>query len=62
MVNISALSALLANSRLQDLEEHQLLNGIWIGLMSVEALMVLGVALRSLVGSVLSSSSSSRRL
>lgn len=33
-------------------DEDQLLNGIWIGLLSVEALMVLGVALRSLVGAV----------
>lgn len=36
-------------------DEDTLLNGIWIGLLSVEALMVLGVALRGLVGAVVSS-------
>ncbi|KAK4032669.1 hypothetical protein C8A01DRAFT_20287 [Parachaetomium inaequale] len=36
-------------------DEDQLLNNIWIGLLSVEALMVLGVALRGLVGAVASS-------
>jgi hypothetical protein len=52
----SSLSTLLAKAAQQD--EDQLLNGIWIGLLSVEALMVLGVALRGLVGAV----ASSRRL
>jgi hypothetical protein len=33
-------------------DEDQVLNGIWIGLLSVEALMVLGVAVRGLVGAV----------
>lgn len=46
------LSALLA-AHMQD--EDKLLNNIWIGLLSVEALMVLGVALRGLVGAVASS-------
>ncbi|KAK4151527.1 hypothetical protein C8A00DRAFT_17072 [Chaetomidium leptoderma] len=45
-----SLSTLLAAQ-----DEDQLLNGIWIGLLSVEALMVLGVALRGLVGAVASS-------
>jgi hypothetical protein len=36
-------------------DEDQFLNNIWIGLLSVEALMVLGVALRGLVGAVASS-------
>lgn len=40
MVNISAA---LAG------DEDELLNGIWISLLSVEALMVISVALRSLV-------------
>lgn len=40
-------------------DEDQLLNNIWIGLLGVEALMVLGVAVRGLVGAV--SSSRSRR-
>ncbi|KAK0709856.1 hypothetical protein B0T26DRAFT_652498 [Lasiosphaeria miniovina] len=31
-------------------DEDELLNGIWISLLSVEALMVIGVALRSLFG------------
>lgn len=54
MPNLSAtLSTLLAKAAQQD--EDQLLNGIWIGLLSVEALMVLGVALRGLVGAVASS-------
>jgi hypothetical protein len=52
----SSLSTLLAKAAQQD--EDQLLNGIWIGLLSVEALMVLGVAVRGLVGAV----ASSRRL
>ncbi|KAK0708102.1 hypothetical protein B0H67DRAFT_494459 [Lasiosphaeris hirsuta] len=30
-------------------DEDELLNGIWISLLSVEALMVIGVALRGLV-------------
>jgi hypothetical protein len=29
--------------------EERLLNGIWIGLLSIEALMVVGVAVRGLV-------------
>ncbi|KAK4248033.1 hypothetical protein C7999DRAFT_13977 [Corynascus novoguineensis] len=45
-----SLSALLSQQN-----EDQLLNNIWIGLLSVEALMVLGVALRGLVGAVASS-------
>jgi hypothetical protein len=52
----SSLSTLFAKAAQQD--EDQLLNGIWIGLLSVEALMVLGVAVRGLVGAV----ASSRRL
>ncbi|KAK3897322.1 hypothetical protein C8A05DRAFT_39130 [Staphylotrichum tortipilum] len=31
-------------------DEDQLLNNIWMGLLGVEALMVLGVAVRGLVG------------
>lgn len=44
MVNINIAAALA------DHDEDQLLNGIWIGLLSVEALMVVGVALHGLVG------------
>jgi len=44
------LSALLSQQ-----SEDQLLNNIWIGLLSVEALMVLGVAVRGLAGAVASS-------
>lgn len=47
MLNLSTLLA--------DHSEDELLNGIWIGLLGVEALMVLGVALRGLVGAVASS-------
>ncbi|KAK5661619.1 hypothetical protein OQA88_9719 [Cercophora sp. LCS_1] len=43
MVNISAA---LAG------DEHELLNGIWISLLSVEALMVVSVALRGLIGAI----------
>jgi hypothetical protein len=42
-------------------DEDQLLNNIWIGLLGVEALMVLGVAVRGLVGAVSSSRSRRRR-
>ncbi|KAK3381697.1 hypothetical protein B0H63DRAFT_524389 [Podospora didyma] len=45
-------------------DEDQLLNGIWISLLSVEALMVVGVAIHGLVGAIaprfLRSSSTSR--
>ncbi len=44
------LAALLAEQ-----DEDKLLNNIWMGLLGVEALMVLGVALRGLVGAVSSS-------
>ena len=44
MVNINLAAALA------DHDEDQLLNGIWIGLLAVEALMVFGVAVRGLVG------------
>ncbi|KXX75404.1 hypothetical protein MMYC01_206462 [Madurella mycetomatis] len=43
MLNISAILSS---------DEDKLLNGIWISLLSVEALMVLCVALRGLVGAV----------
>jgi len=33
-------------------DEDQLLNGIWISLLSVEALMVFGVAVRGLIGAI----------
>ncbi|KAL2187197.1 hypothetical protein L209DRAFT_298559 [Thermothelomyces heterothallicus CBS 203.75] len=55
MLDIS-LSGLLAQQ-----SEDQLLNNIWIGLLSVEALMVLGVALRGLLGAVASSRLAGRR-
>ena len=47
MVDLAALIA--------DQDEDKLLNNIWIGLLGVEALMVLGVALRGLVEAVSSS-------
>lgn len=40
--------------------EDQLLNGIWIGLLSVEALMVLAVALRGLLGALWASRTRAR--
>ncbi|KAK4100456.1 hypothetical protein N658DRAFT_402908, partial [Parathielavia hyrcaniae] len=46
------LSSVLAQ---QIEDENQLLNGIWIGLLSVEALMVLGVMVRGLFRGVASS-------
>jgi hypothetical protein len=49
---LSRLSLLV--HRFQQQDEDQLLNGIWIGLLSVEALMVLGVMVRGLVGAVAS--------
>lgn len=59
------------SARLSAQDENQLLNHIWMGLLGVEALMVLGVALRAVATSRLftaaagavtgSSSSSSRR-
>ena len=33
-------------------DEDQLLNGIWISLLSVEALMVVGVAIHGLIGAI----------
>ncbi|KAK3292468.1 uncharacterized protein B0H64DRAFT_477598 [Chaetomium fimeti] len=39
------------SARLSAQDEDQLLNNIWIGLLGVEALMVLGVALRAVVSS-----------
>ncbi|KAK1759787.1 hypothetical protein QBC47DRAFT_398590 [Echria macrotheca] len=45
MVSLN-VSALLAA------DEDELLNGIWIGLLSVEALMVVGVAMRGLIGAI----------
>jgi hypothetical protein len=49
------------NALLAQHGEDRVLNGIWIGLLSVEALMVLGVALRGLVGAVSSSSTTWKR-
>ncbi|KAK4217185.1 hypothetical protein QBC37DRAFT_370132 [Rhypophila decipiens] len=43
-------------------DENEMLNGIWIGLMSVEALMVAGVALRGLIKAVMSCSRRPGRL
>lgn len=45
------LTLKLPSLELPSLKEHQLLNGIWIGLLSLEALMVLAVALRRLAPS-----------
>ncbi|KAK4444529.1 hypothetical protein QBC34DRAFT_308868 [Podospora aff. communis PSN243] len=43
MVNISAVITG---------DEDQLLNGVWISLVSVEALMVIGVAIRGLIAAI----------
>ena len=48
MPSISPFSLTGAQALLED--EDQLLNGIWIGLLSVEALMVVGVVLHGLFG------------
>lgn len=43
-------------------DENELLNGIWISLLSVEALMVAGVAIRGLVKAIMSCSRRPGRL
>ncbi|KAK4133659.1 hypothetical protein BT67DRAFT_434643 [Trichocladium antarcticum] len=48
---LPSLTLKLPSLELPSLREHQLLNGIWIGLLSLEALMVLAVALRRLAPS-----------
>ncbi|SPQ26783.1 992bd59f-c947-4386-bcd8-7b3793a1c7f1 [Thermothielavioides terrestris] len=59
--NLSNLSTLLRSTPHRPrhdghaIPEDDLLNSIWIGLLGVEALMVLGVALRGLVGAVAAS-------
>ncbi|AEO64376.1 uncharacterized protein THITE_2110477 [Thermothielavioides terrestris NRRL 8126] len=60
--NLSNLSAVLRSTSHRPrhdgqhaIPEDDLLNSIWIGLLGVEALMVLGVALRGLVGAVAAS-------
>jgi hypothetical protein len=45
----AAWSALLAAAKAATKDEDRLLNGIWIGLLSVEALMVLGVVVKGVV-------------
>jgi len=42
-------------------DENELLNGIWIGLLGVETLMVVGVAVRSLFKAIASRFSQSPR-
>jgi len=44
---------------LSNRSEDELLNGIWIGLLGVEVLMVVGVALRGVVGAIFGSEGSS---
>ncbi|KAK4238333.1 hypothetical protein C8A03DRAFT_15181 [Achaetomium macrosporum] len=51
-INLAILQSLLAQD---NLDEDQLLNRIWIGLLGVEALIVMGVALRGLLAAVSSS-------
>jgi hypothetical protein len=60
LLNFSRLSLLVQQFN-QRPGEDQLLNGIWIGLLSVEALMVLGVMVRGLLGAVGSSRMRRRR-
>ncbi|KAK3303215.1 uncharacterized protein B0T15DRAFT_513420 [Chaetomium strumarium] len=57
-MNLATLQHLLAQD---DLDEDQFLNRIWIGLLGVEALIVLGVALHGLVGAASSSRLLARR-
>ncbi|KAL2162265.1 hypothetical protein VTH06DRAFT_7178 [Thermothelomyces fergusii] len=56
MLDLNNFAGLFAHQ-----SEDQLLNNIWIGLLGVEALMVLGVALRGLLGAVASSRLARRR-
>lgn len=46
MLNMVNISAAIAG------DEDELLNGIWISLVSVEALMVIGVAIRGLISTI----------
>ncbi|KAL2019409.1 hypothetical protein VTK56DRAFT_9700 [Thermocarpiscus australiensis] len=62
----SLTRSLLSGGKMLDLgailagDQDRLLNSIWIGLLSLEALMVLGVAVRGLVGAVSSRVRTSR--